>query len=128
MQPSHSTSTYFTHLILLCLAIIAWSLIIPHHSYASPFSVGQERDVGEKMRSLIRKQFELIDEPDTVQYINTLGQKVLKIAGPQYFNYQFFVVNNKEFNAFAAPSGLIFIHTGLVSTMKNEDVARVFVL
>lgn len=121
MQPSQSTSTYFTHRLLLCLAIITWSMIIPHPSHASPFSVGQERDVGDKMRSLIRKEFKLIDEPDTVQYINTLGQKVLKIAGPQYFNYQFFVVNNKEFNAFAAPSGLIFIHTGLVSTMKNED-------
>ncbi|MEJ2034466.1 MAG: M48 family metalloprotease, partial [Deltaproteobacteria bacterium] len=55
------------------------------------------------------------------QYINRLGQKILKAAGPQYFHYHFFVIDNKEFNAFAAPSGLIFVHSGLLEAMDSED-------
>ncbi len=42
------------------------------------------------------------------------------MAGPQPFNYHFFVIDNKEFNAFAAPSGLIFIHSGLLETSESE--------
>ena len=88
---------------------------------AEAFSVGDERDVGEKIQSLIRKDFKLIDHPDVAQYINDLGDQVLTAAGPQYFNYQFFVIDNADFNAFAAPSGLIFIHSGLISSMDTED-------
>ncbi|MBU0481943.1 MAG: M48 family metalloprotease [Proteobacteria bacterium] len=73
------------------------------------------------MMSEVRKAFKLVDEPDVVQYISELGREVLKVAGPQFFDYQFFVIDDKEFNAFAAPSGLIFMHSGLIDHMDNED-------
>jgi predicted Zn-dependent protease len=88
---------------------------------AEGFSVGDEREVGEKIQSLIRRDFKLIDRPDVAQYINDLGRQVLATAGPQYFNYQFFVIDNSDFNAFAAPSGLIFIHSGLITSMDKEN-------
>lgn len=121
MRTFNSTITTSTFPLLICLMITMGIIFIPLPLQAGPFSVGRERDVGEKMQSLIRKEFKLLDDPDTAQYINDLGQKVLQVAGPQYFDYQFYVVDNKEFNAFAAPSGLIFIHSGLISTMENED-------
>ncbi|MCA1766276.1 MAG: M48 family metalloprotease, partial [Desulfobulbaceae bacterium] len=43
------------------------------------------------------------------------------VAGAQYFDYRFFVIANKDFNAFAAPSGLIFFHSGLITAMDNEE-------
>lgn len=94
--------------------------MLPHQLNAKPFSIGKESEVGEKMRSQIRREFKLIDDPDIAQYINDLGRQILNIVGPQYFNYQFFVIDNKDFNAFAAPSGLIFIHSGLLTGMSNE--------
>lgn len=72
------------------------------------------------MLSVIRKEFKLVDDLDIVQYISGIGKEVLIAAGPQYFNFHFYVIDNKEFNAFAAPSGLIFVHTGLISTMNTE--------
>ncbi len=88
---------------------------------ANAFSVGEEKELGEKLLSVVRQEFTLLDDPDISQYINSLGQEIVKEAGPQYFNFHFFVINNKEFNAFAAPSGLIFVHSGLIETMDNED-------
>lgn len=85
------------------------------------FTIGDEREVGEKLLYSVRSAFELVDDPDITQYITRLGQKVLQVAGIQYFDYHFFVINNKEFNAFAAPSGLIFFHSGLIETMHSED-------
>ncbi len=84
------------------------------------FSVGEEKKVGEKLLSMVRTKFTVIDAPDISQYINDLGQRILKVAGPQYFKYHFFVIKNNEFNAFAAPSGLIFIHSGIIEAMDNE--------
>lgn len=85
------------------------------------FSIGEERDIGEKLLLAVRKKFELLDDPDIAQYINKLGQQVLAVAGPQYFDYHFFVVKNDQFNAFAAPSGLIFFNSGLIKTMQSEN-------
>ncbi|BCL60872.1 beta-barrel assembly-enhancing protease [Desulfomarina profundi] len=85
------------------------------------FTIGDERELGEKLLYSVRSSFDLIDDPDISQYINDLGQSILDVAGVQYFDYHFFVINNKEFNAFAAPSGLIFLHSGLIGTMQSED-------
>ena len=87
---------------------------------ASAFSVGEEKEVGEKLLSMVRTNFQVIDDPDISQYINEIGQRILTVAGPQYFDYHFFVINDNEFNAFAAPSGLIFIHSGLIEAMDSE--------
>lgn len=85
------------------------------------FTVTEERKVGEQLLAIVRRQFTILDDPDISQYFNSLGKTVIKQAGPQLFDYHFFVIDNKEFNAFAAPSGLIFFHTGLIDMMNSED-------
>jgi len=87
---------------------------------AQAFSVGEEREVGEKLLSIIRKEFTLLDDPDLTEYVTSLGQQTLRLAGPQFFDYHFFIIDNKEFNAFAAPSGLIFFHSGLIDLCDTE--------
>lgn len=87
---------------------------------ALAFTVQEEREYGRKMLTTIRREFPLINELDVNQYLNSLGQEVLNAAGSQYFTYHFYVINNDELNAFAAPSGLIFIHSGLIKKTDNE--------
>jgi len=87
---------------------------------AQAFSIGEEREVGEKLLSIIRKEFTLLDDPDLTEYVTNLGQQTLQLAGPQFFDYHFFIIDNKEFNAFAAPSGLIFFHSGLIDLCDTE--------
>jgi len=105
--------------LFLCTALVAGQVVQPATAFA--LTIGEERDIGEKLLYSVRAHFQIIDEPDISQYVNDLGQKILSIAGPQYFKYHFFVVQSDEFNAFAAPSGLVFFYTGLIETMKSED-------
>ena len=84
-------------------------------------TIGEERKIGDQLLFSVRKELPILDDPDISQYINTLGRKVLETVGPQYFDYRFFVVQSNQFNAFAAPAGLVFFYTGLIETMKNED-------
>ncbi|RPH38888.1 MAG: hypothetical protein EHM86_08800, partial [Desulfobulbaceae bacterium] len=106
---------------LIALLLIAALCHLGPVQVAEAFTIGEEREVGEKLLYSIRSSFELIDDPDVVYYINQLGREVLDVAGIQFFDYRFFVINESEFNAFAAPSGLIFFHSGLISTMNSED-------
>ncbi len=84
-------------------------------------TVGEERELGEQLLFQIRLAFPLLDDPDISQYINELGEEVLDVAGIQYFDYHFYIVNSTQFNAFAAPSGLVFFYSGLIEQMKQEN-------
>ena len=88
---------------------------------ALALSIGDERKIGDHLLYSVRKEMPVLDDPDISQYINTLGNNVLKTVGPQYFNYRFFVVKSDQFNAFAAPAGLVFFYSGLIETMKTEN-------
>ena len=69
----------------------------------------------------VRASFPIIGDPDLHQYINNIGREVLEVAGIQYFDYHFYIVNSSQFNAFAAPSGLIFFYSNLIESMNSED-------
>lgn len=101
-----------------CLLILA-HMLLPLQAQA--LSIGEERKVGELLLYSVRKEMPILDDPDISQYINKLGRRVLETVGPQYFDYRFFVVKSDQFNAFAAPGGLVFFYTGLIETMQNED-------
>lgn len=105
--------------LLPALLLCGLSIALPAGP-AQGFSVSEEKELGERLLVLIRKEFKLLDEPDITGYVRKLGRKILAVAGPQFFDYHFFVINNKEFNAFAAPSGLIFIHSGLIEATATE--------
>lgn len=101
------------------LALLVFNLTLMES--ASAFSIGEEREVGEKLLYSVRTAFPLVEDPDLVAYVTTLGKDVLEVAGIQYFDYHFFLIQSDEFNAFAAPSGLVFFYTGLISAMNSEE-------
>ena len=113
----------FQHLLCkltLFFFIISLAPVSGLASQAHAFSVGDEKEIGEKLLSVVRTSFDVYDDPDIVDYINSLGNRILSVTGHQFFDYHFFIIKNSDFNAFAAPSGLIFFHSGLIEAMSNE--------
>jgi predicted Zn-dependent protease len=106
---------FFTY-ILAALLIVSWRPFTVH-----AFTVGEEKEIGEKLLYAVRSSFPVIDDPDLQQYINELGKEVLEVAGIQFFDYRFYIVESNQFNAFAAPSGMIFFYTELIKAMNSED-------
>lgn len=116
----HSFAGRFFISLAVAVCIYPVNLQTVKQQSANAFSIGEEKEVGRKLLSIVHKEFDLLDDPDIVQYVTEIGRDILKIAGTQYFDYHFFIIRSKEFNAFAAPSGLIFINTGLIDAMENE--------
>lgn len=101
--------------ILLLVLALTW----PVQGLA--LTIGEERNIGQKILYSVRRELRILDDPDISQYINRLGREVLKVVGPQHFDYRFFVVQSEQFNAFAAPAGMVFFYSGLIEAMQGED-------
>ena len=125
MRRSHNRLGLLGKIILIfclfcqicCPGLMQLGLVKQAHA----FSVGEEKEAGEKLLTMVRGNFNLIEEPDFLQYVTRLGNEILNVTDSHYFNYHFFIVDQDEFNAFAAPSGLIFLYTGLIESMETED-------
>jgi len=88
---------------------------------AFPISVSKEDQLSREFMEAVFAYFEPIRDPLIVDYVNLIGQRILSHMPPQPFTYQFYVVKDNTYNAFAGPGGVIFIHSGLFEIMENED-------
>ncbi len=87
----------------------------------SVLSVDKERQIGLAMMRQIRASQPLIQDPVLLEYINQLGNKLVKNAENVSYPFEFFLVNNNELNAFAFFGGHVGIHSGLITTASTES-------
>lgn len=104
-------------LVFLCINIIPSR----GHAIFSEMSIEDERELGEEFLLEASKQLEFYHDLQVVYYITRLGASLLERVKPLNFNYQFYVVSDPSINAFAAPGGHVFIYTGIIKAMENEE-------
>ena len=81
----------------------------------------QERRLGQSIMLELRTDPSYSDDPEVTDYLTTLGYKLVG-AGPdarQEFN--FFLMQDPQVNAFALPGGFIGINSGLILTAQSES-------
>lgn len=80
-----------------------------------------EYQIGRMMVRGLRDQDQILDDPETSEYLQSLGSRLASEAheGGQRFN--FFTVRDSAINAFALPGGFIGVNAGLVLETKNES-------
>ena len=84
----------------------------------------QEYYIGRAVGAVILDQYEPYDVDRVNDYLNLLGQTLAMASDrPELFSgYHFLVLDSDEINAFATPSGLIFITRGMLKLTRNEDM------
>lgn len=68
-----------------------------------------------------RAQQKFIEDPLLLNYLNTLGQKLVQSLDSNSQKFTFHLIEDDSLNAFAIPGGHIVIHTGLVQYCENEQ-------
>ena len=53
--------------------------------------------------------------------LNRWDKKLSPLSRPNPFSFKFYVIKEEVYNAFAIPAGYIFINSGLMAAMTNED-------
>ena len=84
-------------------------------------TIQEERELSREFMAVVRTQFPLIEDPIIVDYVNRLGQRILKVVPPQPFEYKFYVLQEDMYNAFATPAGHIFFNSGLFAALESEE-------
>lgn len=79
-----------------------------------------ESDIGKSIANDAIEQLEMVEDPEVVAYVQELGQKLAKVSGRDDFEYEFYVVKDKNLNAFALPGGKVFVNAGSILHSDSE--------
>ena len=90
-------------------------------SSQSNFSPAQERKLGEAIMRQARAQGAFLDDPEVVDYLNELGNRLVAASRDARQDFEFFAVPETSINAFALPGGFIGVNTGLILLAQNES-------
>jgi predicted Zn-dependent protease len=100
------------------LAALLLALALPA---CAPLSVQEEQRLGYQMSRELRGQLVFVRDRVVADYVEDIGRAILAAAPPQPFEYHFYVVEDVELNAFAAPAGHIYVHTGTILAARNAS-------
>jgi predicted Zn-dependent protease len=109
------------------LAIFLWAFLFHTIALAwdSPFRAHltnkEEREMGKKFMFYTTRSLPLVEDPYIVDYVRKVGHYIEGQVPSPPFEFHFYVVNEQVYNAFAGPGGYIFIYTGLIAAMENEE-------
>lgn len=84
-------------------------------------SRADEYQIGRIMVHNLRKEGEILEDPEATEYINYVGQRLSSEAQEGQTRFQFFVVRDPSWNASAMPGGFIVVNSGLILQMENES-------
>ncbi len=60
-------------------------------------------------------------QPEAERYVDWLGMQLVPSWARDRFDFRFVVLADPNPNAFAFPNGTVFVHTGLVAAVENDD-------
>ena len=112
MKPSKS-------LAVVCLLCLMMGVL--HPRTALSLTLKQEEELSREFMRVVKNNYKLVDDPMLLGYIEKVGKKLLSAMPPQPFTFQFYVVQEDVYNAFAGPAGHIFINSGLFEAMESEE-------
>jgi predicted Zn-dependent protease len=106
--------------LLICLLfLLVTGVFIP--KAALSITAAEEEELSREFMKVILKSCEFVEDPVIVNYVNKVGKKILSVLPVQPFTYRFYIIKEDVYNAFATPAGHIFIYSGLMAAMDNEE-------
>lgn len=90
-------------------------------SAGTAISPDKERKLGEGLLRRLQGEGAVMDDPETVEYLQSIGAKLVVNSDDAGQEYNFFPVNAFNINAFAAPGGFVGVNAGLIISSRNES-------
>ncbi|WP_044363007.1 M48 family metalloprotease, partial [Vibrio fluvialis] len=117
--------------VCLCLAT---ALATPSLTYAdtielpdigtvagSTLTIDQERIYGDAYMRMLRNSRPVINDPVLNEYIDSLGHRLVANADDVKTPFTFFMIRDRDINAFAFFGGYVALHSGLFLHAQSES-------
>jgi len=83
-------------------------------------SLDKEIAMGRQLSAEIERQVKLIDDPTINEYVNRVGQNLVRNSDAKV-PFTIKVVESDEINAFALPGGFFYVNSGLILAADDES-------
>jgi len=83
-------------------------------------SLEKEIALGRQLASEIERQVKLVDDPTINEYVNRVGQNLVRNSDAKV-PFTIKVVESDEINAFALPGGFFYVNSGLILAADDES-------
>jgi len=116
----------FTQNQYISFAILFFILFFKTSFCFAEFTIADEKKLGKEFYDKLAENHLIFEDKTLNDYINKIGNLVLKQTEKAPFDFRFIIINSSAINAFATPGGYIYINKGLISVAENEaEVAGV---
>jgi len=85
------------------------------------FSALEERRLGDEIMREVRADKHYSDDAETTDYLNALGNRLASKGADVRQDFQFFLMQDRQINAFALPGGNIGVNSGLILAAQAES-------
>ena len=87
----------------------------------SVLSRADEYQIGRMMVRNLREENAILEDPETAEYLQSVGDRIGAEAQDGKARLTFFAVRDQSINAFALPGGFIGVNTGLILLSNTES-------
>lgn len=87
----------------------------------SNVSTKQKVQLGEQIHKQVVSKYNLDTNRQTDAYVNRVGQRVAAASSCPQYPFHFYVVQDPSINAFSTTGGYVYVNTGLLKVVDNED-------
>ncbi len=89
--------------------------------------IGAKTEVawGRSMADGFKNKLKISNNKALMNRLESIGKKVSGFSDRKELEYHFYVVEDKEINAFALPGGFIFVNSGLIESATDDELACV---
>ena len=99
-------------LALVCLA--QPPLALAQNPFASDLTVEREKEMCAQIHAQIRQSAKLVTDPQVLDYVDEIGESLVKATEPQPYIFRFTVLEDPALNAFTIGGGYVYVTTGVV--------------
>ncbi|MFH1868089.1 MAG: M48 family metalloprotease [Candidatus Omnitrophota bacterium] len=86
---------------------------------------GTEKSIGNTSASQIKEKYTLSEGGPDLDRLKRIGQRVAEASDRKDLDYQFYLIEDKDMNAFTIPGGHVYIFRGLYDQLNDDEIASV---
>jgi len=100
---------------LLILTACSFGVLPTSALLGTEMSIEREMEMTANIHRQIRAQTEFVSDPVLLAYVNDIGQRIVKVTGPQPFIFRFNIFKSQELNAFTIGGGYVYLSSEVMA-------------
>ncbi len=89
------------------------------------FDEKYEIKLGNSLAKQMISKTKMVNDPEALAYLKEIGERVVATSHRSYLDYQFYIIDSEDINAYALLGGHIFVNKGLLDSFTEPELAFV---